>query len=229
MKLAIMQPYFFPYIGYWQLIHSANKFVIYDDVSFIKQGWINRNFILNNGEKHLVTLQLIGASSFRKINEVLRGKNTTKLLKKIDQSYRKAPYHKEVIPLIESILHNNEKNLSTFLEFSIKEICSFLNIATNIMLSSSLEKDDGLKGQDKILDICTSLKASQYINAIGGQELYSKDFFLNKNIDLLFLKSKDISYNQFKNEFVSNLSIIDVMMFNGKDGTQRYLKEYELI
>lgn len=224
-----MQPYFFPYIGYWQLIHSVDKFVIYDDVNFIKQGWINRNFILANGNKCLVTMHLVGASSFIKINQINIGNNRSKILKTISQSYTKAPYYNNIFPIIQDIFQNDETNLAKFLEYSINRIASFLSLETEIIPSSSLEKDNTLKGQDKILYICAHLNATQYINAPGGRELYNNDDFKEKDISLKFIKTKPIEYTQFKNEFVPWLSIIDVLMFNGKEGTKRLLSEYELL
>lgn len=229
MKLAIMQPYFFPYIGYWQLISAVDTFVIYDDVNFIKQGWINRNNIIGNDSAHLISLQLIGASSFKLINEVIVGNNSQKILKTVEQTYKKAPYFEKVYPLIQEILLNEEKNLARFLTFSIIKLCAYLRIKTNIVVSSELIKNNDLKGQDKVLNICEVLQAKQYINASGGQELYQKEVFYQQNIELLFIKNKPTDYQQFQSPFMPNLSIIDVLMFNDKDKVKQYLTEFELI
>ena len=169
MKLAIMQPYLFPYIGYWQLINAVDKFVIYDDVNFIKQGWINRNDIIGDETSYRLSMQLIGASSFKLINEITIGNNLTKLLKTIEHTYRKAPYFKSVYPVFQDVLCHNEKNLAKFLTASIKTICDFLEIKTHLIVSSELEKDNYLKGQDKVISICNLLQAKQYINATGGK------------------------------------------------------------
>jgi hypothetical protein len=229
MKLAIMQPYFFPYIGYWQLIASVDNFVIYDDVNYIKQGWINRNNIVANNSTYLISMQLIGASSFKLINEIKVGNNLTKLLKTIEQTYRKSPYFENAFPVIQEIFINNEKNLAKFLMFSIKTICDYLEIKTNLMVSSELEKDNTLKAQNKIISICKSLQVKQYINAIGGRELYAKDAFSKEGIELLFIKSNAIEYRQFREQFVPNLSIIDILMFNDQSVVQSYLKQFEYI
>jgi hypothetical protein len=229
MKLAIMQPYFFPYIGYWQLISAVDTFVIYDDVNFIKQGWINRNNIIGNDSAQLISLQLIGASSFKLINSVMVGNKSPKILKTIEQTYKKSSYFEKVFPLIQEVLQNKEENLAQFLTFSIKKICAYLDIKTNILLSSELKKNNDLKGQSKILNICDVLQAKQYINAIGGQELYQKEAFSQQNIELLFIKNKAINYQQFQSPFRPNLSIIDVLMFNNKEQVKQYLIEFELI
>ena len=118
-----MQPYFFPYIGYWQLIHAVDCFVIYDDVNFIKGGWINRNCILENGKRVFFTLETQGASSNKLINQVLVGENSNILIKTLNQNYQKAPYFQEVNPFLTDILQNSEKNLAKFLSASITILC----------------------------------------------------------------------------------------------------------
>lgn len=229
MKLAIMQPYFFPYIGYWQLISAVDTFVIYDDVNFIKQGWVNRNSILGKNSKHLISLQLKGASSYKRINEIGIGDNAYKLLKTIELTYKKAPYFEEVFPMIEGVLKNKENNIALFLVFSIQKVCCYLEINTAILVSSKLKKNNELRGQEKVLDICRLLQAKQYINAIGGQVLYQKEKFSQENIGLSFIKSSLIDYEQFREPFIPNLSIIDVLMFNDKKDVQQFLTKFELI
>jgi hypothetical protein len=229
MKVAIMQPYLFPYIGYFQLINAVDTFVIYDEVNYIKQGWINRNKILLNSKEHLITLNLVNSSSFKLINEIEKGHNNNKLLKTIEQAYKKAPFFHEVYSVIEDILKVNESNLASFLEFSIRKLAIYLGIKTHIVVSSRLQKDFTKKGQDKVIDICKGLNASIYINAIGGQQLYSKEKFSQYQIDLKFIKTNTISYRQFNNEFVPWLSIIDVMMFNSKEEIIEMLYKFELL
>ena len=229
MTVAIMQPYLFPYIGYWQLINAVDTFVIYDDVNFIKQGYINRNSILSNGKSQVITMELIGASSNKLINEIEVGNNRSKLSKTIKQNYVKARYFEVVYPLIENILNQNEKNLGKFIGYSLEQISNYLEINTKFIYSSDIEKDNALKTQDKVLEICNILKADKYINAIGGQELYNKEIFKENGMELNFLKTELVQYKQFKNDFVPYLSIIDVLMFNSKDEIKEMLKRYELI
>lgn len=229
MKLAIMQPYFFPYIGYWQLISAVDTFVIYDDVSYIKQGWINRNNIIDDHKFQMLSLQTIGASSFKLIKEVSVGGNSHKILKTLTYAYKKAPNFERIFLLLKDIMLNDEKNLAVFLTYSIKRICEYLDIPTKLMISSGIEKNNELHGQNKIIHISQALQATQYINAIGGQELYQKGMFLEKNIELSFLQSKPINYPQYKRPFMPDLSIIDILMFNDKEEVKLYLAEYELI
>lgn len=232
MKTVIMQPYLFPYLGYWQMVANADVFVVFDDVNFIKRGWINRNNILVNGSSHLFTLPLIGASQNKFINEIEithEAKEKKKILQTIEMAYKKAPYFDVVYPLLEEIMNYPETNLSKFLFNQFKKIFDYLDVKTKLMMSSQIDKDNSLHAQDKIIDICQRLGTTQYINAIGGQNLYDKARFSSENIVLNFIKMRDVCYPQFKNEFVPFLSIIDVLMFNDKKAVQRLLCEFDLI
>ena len=229
MKVAVMQPYFFPYIGYFQLINAVDVFAIYDDVNFIKQGWITRNSILVDKKKYNFILQVEGASSFKKIKEITIGKNNKKLLKTIQQEYKKAPYFRIVYPILQEILLSNENNLSKFLILSLRKIADYLQIDTVFIISSEINKKEELEGQDKVIAICKQLKATNYINAIGGQELYDKISFSRHQIGLSFIKTEPIQYAQFNNDFIPWLSIIDVIMFNSIEETKMLLNKYELV
>lgn len=229
MTLAIMQPYLFPYIGYWQLISAVDTFVIYDDVSFIKQGYINRNSILSNEKAQQITLELLGASSFKLINEIELGNNKSKILKTIKQNYRKAPFFENAIPSIEEILNNKEKNLARFIGYSLEKISNYLEIDTKFIYSSEIKKDSTLKAQDKVIDICKNLNTQRYLNAIGGQKLYSKEIFKENGMELNFIKTELVEYKQLKNEFIPYLSIIDILMFNSKNEIKTMLGRYELV
>lgn len=224
-----MQPYFFPYIGYFQLMKAVDTFVIYDDVNFIKQGWINRNRILVNGSDFMFNIMLKGASSFKKINEIEVAGNHQKSITTLEQSYRKAPYFSEAYPVISNILLNKETNLARYLSNSLSAITEYQGIQVSILISSEIEKDASLKGDDKVINICNQLKATNFINAIGGQELYSKEKFSENGLILNFIKTKPIVYKQFKDPFIPWLSIIDVMMFNSPEAINEMLNEYELV
>lgn len=232
VKIGIMQPYFFPYIGYWQLLNAVDKYVIYDDVNFIKGGWINRNRILINGNPTFFNVPMIEASSFKLINEIRVNKDErllNKNLKTIYEAYKKAPYFAETYPLIEKILTNKEDNLAMYVATSIREIAKYLDMPTEIYVSSELSKDNSLRGQDRVIAICKCLGGTEYYNAFGGQELYDYNAFEKNDLQLSFVETNRIVYNQFKNEFIPGLSIIDVLMFNGKEKTKILLEEYNLI
>lgn len=224
-----MQPYAFPYIGYFQLINATDQFVIYDDVNYIKSGWINRNMILINGKKNYINISLTGASQNKLINELDVSDDFIKFLKTIKMAYAKAPHFEEVYELLSSICKFDDKNLSKFLGNSILEIFNYLKIDKSIEYSSNLSKNNALRGQSKVIDICKTLDADRYINAIGGQELYEKNDFISSGIELNFLKTHFKEYKQFKNEFIPGLSIIDVLMFNTVQDITEFLAGYELI
>ena len=232
MKVSIMQPYFFPYIGYFQLIANSDVFVIYDDVNFIKKGWINRNTILVNNTPYLFSIPLQNVSQNKLINEIFISdldKWKTDLLKTISLSYKKAPFYQDVYPLIEKIISFDELNLALYIQNSLQNLCEYLNLNTKLIMSSEIVKNNDLRGENKIIDICLQLGANHYINPIGGIELYSKEDFKNNDIILNFIKSKSIDYKQFDNEFVAWLSIIDVLMFNSKSDVVRMLNQYDLL
>lgn len=229
MRVSIMQPYVFPYIGYFQLIHNVDVFVVYDDVNFRKRSWINRNRILLNNNAHLFTLNLCEASSSKQINEILVGNNQKTLIKTFRHAYSRAPYFEQAMPLLETLLLYPEPRLDLYLMHQLKTIARYLGMHTRFILSSEVEKDNSLKGQDKVLAICDALGADSYTNAIGGQLLYSEEDFASQGIDLKFIKSHDIRYRQFGEEFISWLSIIDVLMFNSVTDIRRFLDAYDLI
>ena len=229
MKIAIMQPYFLPYMAYWQLINAVDTFVIYDDVNFIKRGYINRNSILTNGKVKTFTLELKKSSQNKLINEIEIGDNREKLLKMFKYSYSKTPFFKQVFPILEKIMRFEEKSLSKFIAESLVIISEYLGINTNFIYSSEIKKTLNLKGESKIIDICKKLGAKEYINPIGGIDLYSKKEFDKNGINLVFLESKGIKYKQFKNEFIPNLSIIDVLMFNSLADLNKSLHLYNKI
>ena len=232
MKVGIMQPYFFPYLGYWQLINAVDKYVIYDDVNFIKNGWINRNNILLNGKKHLITLPLEGASSFLLINQIKTSsklKDREKLLKTLEQAYKKAPYFEIIFSIFKDTLFYKSEYISDALIFSIQKIVDYLNLNTEIILTSKLNKDNSLSAEKKVIHICNVLNADTYYNAIGGKELYNKENFEKNRIKLNFLQMNELCYSQFNHEFVPNLSIIDVLMFNSPASIKEMLNEFRII
>lgn len=226
-----MQPYFLPYIGYFQLLNAVDKYVIYDNIQYSKKGWINRNRILQNGKDLLISIPLEKDSDYLDVKDrcVSKGFDRKKLLNQIRESYRKAPYFEEVMLMMENIINFEGENLFQYIYNSVQRICAYLNINTEIVISSSLSIDHSLKGQDKVLAICKELQATDYINAIGGQELYNKEDFKKENIGLHFLSTNPIEYKQFKNEFVPWLSILDVMMFNSVDEMGEMLVNYKLV
>lgn len=233
MKLAIMQPYFFPYLGYYQLMESVDKFVIYDDVSYIKNGWINRNRILSNGSSHYITIPVSGGSCNNNINTVKIDKTKKNIIKKtittIEQSYKKAIYFDEVYSVIRDVLLDDYEFISEMSVASLLAIKEQLGISTEIVLTSAEYKNNNLAAQERVVDINIKEKATMYINAEGGQALYDSQTFKKNGVTLKFIVPHLTPYNQIDIiDFVPALSIIDVAMNNGWAKTKMLINSYEL-
>ena len=218
-----------PYIGYWQLMAAVDKYVVYDDVKYIKGGWVSRNNILMNGQSHMFTITLNGASPNKKFNEISVRDDFVKFSKTLICCYKRAPFFHEVLPILEEVFTFDDKNLGNFLFHSFQVVLDAMSIKTELILSSTINKDNSLRAADKVKHICKILGGDAYYNAIGGQSLYDKTDFATSGITLKFLRAKEIVYPQYKNTFVPNLSIIDVLMFNGIAGTKKLLNEYALV
>lgn len=232
MKAGIMQPYFMPYLGYWQLMNAVDVYVIYDDVNFIKGGWINRNRILNGEKVQYINVQMKGASSFKRINqiEVQRDKIYIEKTKRtVWNAYHNAPHFTETYFLLEDIFDCDKDNLASYLEYSIRKVCAHLGIDTKLLISSEIVKNNSLKGEEKVIEICKNLGADMYYNAIGGRELYDFEHFRERGMELFFLQPGDTVYVQGGKPFVPNLSIIDVMMYNSVEEIVAMLRNYTLI
>ncbi|MCQ6963439.1 WbqC family protein [Methanolobus chelungpuianus] len=234
MKIGIMQPYFLPYIGYWQLLNAVDKYIICDNMQFTKKGWMRHNYILQDGKPAMFTVPLKKDSRDldicdRYIADQYFEKDAAKILRRIESAYRKAPHFKEVMPVLEQCFLCKEENLFSFIFNSVKVISIYLGITTEILVLSHIEMDHSLKKQDRVIETCKKANADIYINAIGGLELYDKEIFAENGIELKFIKSDNIEYEQFQNEFVPSLSIIDVMMFNSTEEIRDMLGRYVLI
>ena len=233
MKLAITQPYLFPYIGYWQLIAAADRFVLLDDVNYIKKGFINRNRILYGNSDHQFTISLDHPSQNNLIMDSKLSadpESRMNFLRLVQDAYRHAPYYDAVYPLIERVMTNNELDLTEFIFYSIRETAAYLGVKTEFTKSSLVEKDPALRAQDRIIAICKKLGADTYINPAGGRELYDQETFAANGLQLYFIDMKQdmVRYKQFAEPFIENLSIIDVMMFNSVEEIGELLKYYEL-
>ena len=230
VKIAIMQPYFLPYIGYFQLMNAVDEFVVYDNIEYTKKGWINRNRILINGKDVFITIPLKKDSDYLDVRDRNLAQSwqseKTKLLNKITSSYRKAPYFDPVYQIVESCILFNEYNLFLFILHSLQVVNKYLNIATPLIISSTILIDHNLKAEKKVVEICRARNADSYLNPIGGSQLYNKDRFKEQGIDLNFLKTANFQYKQFNNEFIPFLSIIDVMMFNSTEKITEYLNTF---
>lgn len=232
MKGAIMQPYFLPYIGYFQLIASVDQFIVYDNIKYTKKGWINRNRMLLNGTAAMFSLPLKKGSDSLDVVERDLAENfdRAKLLNQFRGAYGGAPHFDQTYPVLEQIVRHEDANLFRYIHHSIVRLCEHLGIKTEIRISSEIAIDHELKGQKKVLALCKAVCADTYINTIGGVELYDKDDFRVQGIDLQFIKARSFEYAQFGTPFVPWLSIVDVLMFNPIEDVIRIARqEFELI
>ena len=226
-----MQPYFVPYIGYWQLLAAVDRFVVYDNIEYTKKGWINRNRFLRNGGDAPFTLPLKKGSDFLHVRErsLADDFNPATLLNPFREAYRKAPHFDDVFPLIETIVTAAPKNLFDYLLHSLRATAAYLEISTPIVVSSTVPIDHSLKSGEKVLAMCGALGANRYLNTIGGRTLYAADAFAAAGVELKFIQTRPLTYPQLGQTFVPGLSILDVMMFNSPDAVRRLLGEYDLL
>jgi WbqC-like protein family len=218
MRLAIMQPYFVPYIGYFQLMSAVDKIVLLDDVNFINGGWINRNRIAVHGEPDWLTLPLAKASQNRLINEIKIVDDPLwkkKAIRTVELSYQSAPFANQILPLLLEMLGEARGSLSDFLLYQLRRLTDYIGIATQIELASARYPKNTLTGQRRILDICVREGASIYVNLPGGKSLYDGDLFAATGIELLFLDPNlpGLTLRHSGREGPC-LSILDLLMLN---------------
>lgn len=235
MKLAIMQPYLFPYLGYYQLLAAVDRFVVYDDVQFMLQGWINRNNILVNGKPLLFTLPLEATSANKNIidtqvNARLFPGWFTKFRRTLQQAYSKAPHLPDVLEIVDKTMADAvDKSIAAVATESLRQVHQYLGLQSQLVPTSVGYQNSELKSQARVLDICRQEGATHYINPINGQSLYSVEAFKEVGIDLSFIKMHPTTYKQLKGEFVPNLSMLDVLMFNEPAVIRQMLTQYSLI
>jgi hypothetical protein len=225
-----MQPYVFPYIGYFHLIEATDKIVFYDDVSYINRGWINRNRILLNNKDFLFTIPISNASQNKRINEIkplIDNKFKNKFYTQLEIAYKNAPYYFEVKELIYFVLNEQYNNIADLAIKSITTIYDYLEKEINWTKSSVCSPfSNGLDRSDRLIQISKELGCTVYINSNGGQKIYDKEYFKNQGVQLNFIESKKVEYKQFKNDFIPWLSIIDILMFNDKKNIQNQFNAF---
>ena len=232
MKIAIMQPYLFPYLGYFQLIHAVDTFVFYDDVNFIKRGWINRNQILIDNKAALFTVPLKKASQNNLINEIdmaIDEKWLSQFFKTIEQNYKNAPYFDDTFLILKKVFGKKQTKISSLAIDSVFQISKYLQLNTKFEVSSiAYSNSIDLIKAERLIAICKEKGYDHYVNPSGGKELYQKNTFDKENIILSFIDNELLPYTQFGNKFVNGLSIIDVLMFNTLEETKKLMSQYSL-
>lgn len=254
MRLGMMQPYFFPYLGYYQGILAVDKYILYDNLNYIKEGWMNKNrYLVVDQKPTYFIVRVKEKSSYKKINEIelVEGEYwRKKILKSIFYNYKNSPFFDEVYPIVEGVVKAPVRYLTNLNAKSIIAVCKYLDIETEIVTDTKkyCHLENRLKHGDKnvssrfpsiqlekseekvirIIEVCHREGADTFINTVAGQDLYEKKEFEKNGIDLFFLKTKDFRYPQLADQFYPNLSIIDVLMNCGKEGTKELLREHIL-
>jgi len=229
--VVVMQPYFFPYLGYFQLVAASSEFVYLNDVAFIKGGWINRNRFLVQGREHLFTVPVAAASSHRSIaNTTIGGPLgwSDRFLRLLDQSYARAPNRAATLNLVRQVVSFPHASIAALAEESVRAVCAYVGLRTEWRRSNEDALRSDLKGAARVLNICQTLGADRYVNAPGGKELYDAEVFSRAGIDLRFLRPALPPYDQKGPEFVPGLSIIDLLMFNPREQVRTWMETYEL-
>jgi len=200
MRVAIMQPYFFPYLGYFQLINAVDLFLLYDDVQYMKGGWINRNRILQNGVPAWFSMPVRHANFKLPISARAYcdpSKYGLAMLDTLRTVYRKAPYFRCGMQLVESIFACGDESVVGYNHAALLKICTYIGIQTPIELTSNTKTGPALDGEERVIELCKNNGATDYINAAGGRNLYSPKLFKAQNIELRFIEmDKAIKYSQ---------------------------------
>ncbi|MGC4010424.1 MAG: WbqC family protein [Pseudomonas sp.] len=230
--VSLMQPYLFPYLGYFQLIAASGLFILGDSLQYTRRGWINRNRLLVGGKIWQFSFPLEQGSQTQAINERRLSEqmrlSNQRLLHTIRHAYHRAPCYEQVMPLLEEILEHPERNLSHFAEHSIRRICHYMGIDTPMARVSELDLAEDIGRDQRLIEAVKQSGGDVYLNPEGGRHLYSPEVFQAHGLELQFLRMDELSYPQFSPDFVPSLSIIDVLMFNPPDEMQRLLGRYTL-
>ena len=221
MKVAIMQPYFYPYLGYYQLISECDAFIFLDDVNFIRKGFVHRNFINLAGERSQINLRLVKASQNKKINELQIADSTSDFVNRVESCYKKSIHWDDVSEILSE--HNVEK-ASSLSEFLIKiniNLISRFGIDVKILKSSDIELDVfGLRGEDRIIELTKAIGGTSYLNLPGGKSLYSAEKFLEHGLGLEFITPQ----LRLDGEVENSHSIIDCVANHGFDHLKNWFR-----
>lgn len=237
MKLAIMQPYFFPYLGYWQLLQYADMFLVFDDTQFIHKGFVNRNRILHPDPSKEWMYITIPLSNKRRESKILNLEThpsqpwRDKMLAQLTTYKKKAPHYEETIDLAERCLRCEEQNLARFLTHTIRTTAEHLGIESDIQVQSELDLNVGPvkhPGQWALL-LSDAIGAAEYVNPMGGMGIFNRGEFDDLGINLRFLEPSIEPYDQQRDSFVPRLSILDALMWNPMEKVTELLRSYRIV
>jgi hypothetical protein len=228
MRVAVMQPYFFPYVGYFQLLHAVDRFVFLDDVQYIRRGWINRNRILVDGRETLITIPVQHGERSDRICDIALDSSDwrRKRIELLRHAYARAPHFRAVLPIVAGVIEAPAATIADLARASVLRIVDLLSIPASIVASSRAYGNQDLRGEERIVDIARRESATIYVNLPGGRELYHRDVFARAGMELRFVQPRVPDYDQGGAAFVPRLSIIDLLMWTGIAGTRSLLEAY---
>lgn len=217
MKIAVMQPYFLPYVGYFQLISKVDGFVFLDDADYVRRGWIQRNYIVANGQRTRIRVPVAKRPIGTPIHEILLAENypkwRTKFIDTLRHAYGKAPYFDVVSNLLKQVLLNPGAGLSELNIRLIISVCDYVGLDQNFEQSLDYCNDSALAGEARLIDICLRKGATEYVNAPGGRALYAPENFEKSGVRLRFLEPEINPYSRQNTDFIPCLSVLDMLMF----------------
>lgn len=211
-RIAVMQPYFFPYVGTYQLAQAVDEFVFFDDVNFIKKGYIHRNAVLLDGQAHPFTVPVQDASQNRPICDHHYTGDWQPFLNLLHRAYRRAPCFDAGYALVEAVAKHGDDNVARKNALSFVRVFEYLGLEKTWSVASAHALPTEIRGPRRILALCRALGATAYVNASGGRTLYEAGDFEREGVDLRFLASQTDAYPQLGHAFVPNLSMIDLLM-----------------
>lgn len=232
MKLAIMQPYLFPYLGYFQLLNAVDRFVLLDDAAHIRRGWVNRNALAGRDARQPFVFPVAYAPRDAAILDVRLHEPeqaARRFMRTLAHLYGQAPFYGPVSELISGILSGGEERLALVIRHSLERIAAYLGIATPIVSAAERHGEIRSRGARRILDICRAEGATTYLNPEGGTELYDPAPFAEAGIALRFLHHRPLPYDRRGGVFLERLSIVDAMMYNAPEAFGPLLGACDLV
>lgn len=232
MKLAIMQPYFFPYLGYFDLIHNVDLFIVYDTVQYIRRGWINRNRVFHQSGTgwQYITIPVEHAPQKTPICEIQTSQAQPwqgRIMGQLAHYKTRAAHADEVLDFVGGCLFSTERSIARLNVSTLEHCCRLLGVDFRYKYSSQLDVqlDPDRNAEDRILDLCTYLGATEYVNLPGGVNLYDQESFAKRGIRLTFRNLPALVYDTPEYSFEPNLSIIDLLMWNESQEIRKHLDD----
>lgn len=224
-----MQPYFFPYIGYFQLMKAVETFIMLDDAQYVERSWMNRNRINLNDRPAWITMPVRNASRDLAINQrfYMLADGIPVINRKIQAAYSKSPFFADISAMLAGIFEYADANVARFNSNLLISVGRALDLHCQVHFASEFDNPLHFRGEARILDLCQRLGVTHYVNAIGGTSLYQNESFRSVGIRLSFIRTRTVP--QQAPIDIGHLSIIHDMMQTGTECTRELLNMYDLV